>query len=267
MAALSGFALQASRFEVSQYNPLKIVSHGNLAGFTSLVHESQAVLVPGVEEVANSQSGDGSDAGRGIDQDRDDRAVSKTNDVAGVDGVEQPTRLFDRDLGRLALDDLQSLAANGRRRVQDDCVPGDENIEQMSDGSQIDFLGSGGIRQRVEVGADMFGADRVQFQLTLVAPGEELAAGTLVRSSRVLVSQAAVDELVPGELRRLAGRLDEGRRAAGGIHNRRRRRSGCADDGYLRRRAIHRRAASVGSVAWWPMRSRLWRSNPVPLDS
>ena len=73
----------ASRYCLDE--ALQIMPDGNLAHFAALVEESKAILVAGVEKITSTEVGHRADPGGRVDQDRDDRPVTKAHHVAQVD--------------------------------------------------------------------------------------------------------------------------------------------------------------------------------------
>lgn len=103
---------------------LQVVPDRNLAALPVLLIEVQHALFAGMIETAALERGHRACAGGGVDENRDDGAITELDHVAGADAGQQLPSACDGDLGRLALDHLVALAADGKGRVQNDGVPG-----------------------------------------------------------------------------------------------------------------------------------------------
>lgn len=138
------------RVDVIEQEALQVVPNGYLAGLAAFVEKPEAVLVPGVEEVAQTQPGYGSNSGRRVDQHCDDCPVAKPDDMAVVHAGKESSGLFDGDFRGLAFDYLVTLAADRGCRIEHHGVPHDQRVEEVPDGRQVDLLGRDGIGQTVE---------------------------------------------------------------------------------------------------------------------
>ena len=119
-----------------------------------------------------------------------------------VDAAKEPPRLSDADLRRASLDRVVAFAADRGGRVQHHRVPLNEQVEQVTDGGQVDLLGGGRAGQAVEVAPDIGRRHFVQPSAAVVSPLEKSTRGALVAAARVRVADRAVEVLVPGEARR-----------------------------------------------------------------
>ena len=206
--------------KVAGHELLQVVPHRDLAGLAAFLSESQAVLVAGVEVVADSESGDRADSRRRVDQNADDGPIAKTDDMAGVDASKQPPGLVHRDFRRFALDHLVPLAPDRCCRVQYDSVPGDELVEEMPQGRQVLLFGRHGSGKLVHVLAYVAWRNVLEPNLALLTPLQESVNGSAVSSTRVVIADPPEKELLPGKTGRRTGIGDDGRRSIGCLSSR-----------------------------------------------
>ena len=140
------------------------MSYRDLPRLAAFVIEAKAVLVAGVVEVFAFEFGNGTNLSGGMDQDGDDRRISKPDDVGCVDRLEKLSGLFHGDLGGFALDNLVAVGTDGCGGVENDCVAGDETFEKVAEASQDLLLAGCCQRLRVQVVADVGKGDCGEFK-------------------------------------------------------------------------------------------------------
>jgi len=94
------------------------------------------MLISKIVEVAVTQLRDGTNSGRRVNENADDRSISQADDGVRVDGPHQLSSLLNRDFGRLAFHNLQPFTSYGRRCIEHDNMTNHQCIEEVSNRRQ-----------------------------------------------------------------------------------------------------------------------------------
>jgi hypothetical protein len=105
--------------------------------------------------------------------------------------------------------------ASGAGRVDDDDMAIDHAVEEFSQSRQAKFFGQHGQGQGLEILTDVAGGDANKLQTAAFGPSQKLADGVEIVFPRVMVRNLALEEFLPGELRRSAGEPHDFRGLAG----------------------------------------------------
>ena len=136
---------------------------------------------------------------------------SQANDVIGAEALQEPPRIADGDLRRLAFDHLVAFSADREGRIEHDDVPQHEGIEQPTQGRQVQLARRRSDGEAFQVAADVGRCHLSHIEARCFAPVAELPHGVQVGFARVRIADLPVQKLFKGEACRRSGPLQHDR--------------------------------------------------------
>jgi len=201
---------KAGGLEVFVDVSLEVVTDGDFTRLPSFFREPQDHLPIRVTEVTQLELAGGARASGGVDEGREDREITEADQARPVDGAEEFLDLVPGDLGGFALDHGVSRGSGHGRRIHQNDVPLDQEVEVPSNGRNMLFHAGKRSGMLTDVSTDVGRGDRLKCESFPDAPVEELTDRPVVSVAGVRVRKGSVEEVFPGAYRWRPGVLDDG---------------------------------------------------------
>ena len=173
----------------------EVVAHRDLAVLAVFFPEAQHAVIAQVAIIGHPEPGHGADAGAGVGQHAEHRAIAEAHNVAGIDRSEQLARLLDGELGGLAFDHAVFNATHGSERIKGDCVTLHERVEKVPQRGERLVCAEPARRL-------MYSPARpgVTWRSSSARSSHQLTAGdATVSAAGVLVTERGLEEFLGGE--------------------------------------------------------------------